>query len=135
MSQAFATGVVDGLMTSPSSCYNNGLYEFLKYGYDVRAALPKDAVLVNAKMFDALDPKLQKAVLDAASRAQKRGWEMSEKETSMRIAQLREKGMDFQAPSESLKQGFREIGAQLAADWKKAAGATGEDILRRYETK
>lgn len=135
MSQAFATGVAEGLMTSPSSCYNNNLYEFLKYGYDVRSSLPKDAVLVNAKMFDALDPQLQKAVRDAASRAQKRGWEMSEKETSLRIAQLREKGMQFEAPSESLNEGFRKIGDQLTADWKKAAGATGDEILHRYEAK
>lgn len=135
MSQAFATGVVEGVMTSPSSAYNNSLFEFLKYGYDVHAALPKDAVLINAKAFAALDPKLQKAILDAASRAQTRGWEMSEKETPVRIAQLREKGMTFQPPSASLAKGFQDIGERIAQDWRKSAGQTGDEIMRRFNAK
>lgn len=135
MSQAFATGVVEALMTSPSSYYNNHLYEFIKYAYDVRAALPKNAVLVNAKAFAALNPTLQKAVLDAAARAQMRGWDMSEKETAMRIPQLREKGVEFQVPSAGLMKGLGEIGERLLQDWIKATGQTGTEILRRYKEK
>lgn len=135
MSQAFATGVVEGLLTSPSSAYNNKLHEFLKYGYDVRAALPKDVVIVNARAFAKLDQKVRNAVLAAAERAQKRGWEMSEKETAMRISQLRQGGMDFKEPTSQLMTGFHGIGAQLAEEWKKAAGPAGEQILKRYQGK
>lgn len=132
MSQAFATGVVEGLLTSPSSAYNNKLHEFLKYGYDVRAALPKNVVIVNAKAFEALDTKLKAVVTEAAMRAQKRGWEMSEKETAMRIAQLRAGGMEFKEPTDALMSDFRKIGAQLADEWKRSAGASGVEILNTY---
>jgi TRAP-type transport system periplasmic protein len=135
MTQAFATGVVEGLITSPSSAYNNKLYEFLKYGYDVRASLPKDVVMVNAKMFGALNAKVQSAVLDAAAKAQKRGWEMSEKETATRVAQLREKGMEFREPTAALMKDFRDIGARLTEDWRKSAGPSGDEILKKYRAK
>ena len=133
MSQAFATGVVESVITSASSFYNNQLYEYLKYGYDVRASLPKDIVFVNAKALGSLEPKLQQALLDAASKAQTRGWEMSEKAGSEYVTKLREKGVNFQEPTPELKAGLTKIGQQLATEWKKEAGPVGEQILRKYE--
>jgi len=54
------------------------LFEHLKFYYDVQAWLPKNAVIVNRKAFDALDPATQAALTKAAADAEARGWKVSE---------------------------------------------------------
>jgi TRAP-type C4-dicarboxylate transport system substrate-binding protein len=56
LSQALATGVVESYMSSGSTGYDSKTYESIKYWYDTQAWLPKNAVIVNKKAFDALDP-------------------------------------------------------------------------------
>jgi TRAP-type C4-dicarboxylate transport system substrate-binding protein len=63
LSQALATGVVNSYMSSGSTGYDSKTYESIKYWYDTQAWLPKNAVIVNQKAFDALDPATQAAVL------------------------------------------------------------------------
>ena len=67
LSQALATGVVESYMSSGSTGFDTKTYEHLKYWYDTQAWLPKNAVLVNKKAFDALDKATQDAVLKAAA--------------------------------------------------------------------
>ena len=55
LSQALATGVIESLMTSGSTGYDTKIYESIKNFYDTQAWLPKNAVLVNLKAFNALD--------------------------------------------------------------------------------
>jgi TRAP-type C4-dicarboxylate transport system substrate-binding protein len=49
LSQALATGVVDGLITSSATGADNKLFENLKYYYNVQAWIPKNAVTVSKK--------------------------------------------------------------------------------------
>jgi TRAP-type C4-dicarboxylate transport system substrate-binding protein len=63
LSQALATGVVEAYMSSGSTGFDTKTYEHLKYWYDTQAWLPKNAVLVNRKAFDALDKATQDAVM------------------------------------------------------------------------
>jgi hypothetical protein len=65
LSQALATGVVDGLITSSATGADNKLFESLKYYYNVQAWIPKNAVTVSKKAFGALDKSTQEAVLKA----------------------------------------------------------------------
>jgi len=55
LSQALATGVVESYMSSGSTGYDTKTYESIKYFYDTQAWLPKNAIIVNRKAFDALD--------------------------------------------------------------------------------
>lgn len=73
LSQAMATGVVESYMSSGSTGVDTKTYEHLKYWYDTQAWLPKNAVLVNKKAFDALDKPTQDALLKAAADAEVRG--------------------------------------------------------------
>ena len=52
---ALAMGGGDNLLTSTSSGIDSKLYESVKFFYDVNAWLPRNAVVVNQKAFDALD--------------------------------------------------------------------------------
>ena len=69
LSQALATGVVDSYMSSGSTGYDSKTYEHIKNWYDTQAWLPKNAVIVNAAAFKALDKPTQDAVLKAARRS------------------------------------------------------------------
>ena len=78
LGQALATGVVESYMSSGSTGYDSKTYESLKYFYDTQAWLPKNAIIVNKKAFDALDPATQAALSRVAATAETRGWQVSE---------------------------------------------------------
>src|SRR6187397_1907580 len=82
LSQALAPGIVDSYMSSGATGYDSKTYEHIKNFYDTQAWLPKNAVIVNQKAFDALDKQMQAAVLKAAADAEARGWKLSEEKTA-----------------------------------------------------
>src|SRR3954467_9784009 len=79
LSQAMATGVIDSYMSSGSTGFDTKTYEYIKNFYDTQAWLPKNAVIMNKKAFDALDKPTQDTVLKAAADPEKRGWDLSKK--------------------------------------------------------
>ena len=129
---AFSTGRVDAMITSPSTGANSKAWDFVKYFHHTQAWLPKNMVIVNAKAFAKLPADVQKAVKDAAKKAEARGWEMSKKETADKIAILKKNGMVIVTPTPELMAGLKKIGEQMTADWAKKAGADGEAILKAY---
>lgn len=130
---AFATGIVEAMMTSPSTGANSKAWDFVDNFYDVQAWLPKNMVIVNAKSFDRLSPDVQKAVMDAAVKAEDRGWKMSMNEAEAKKAILKENGMNVAAPSPELKAGLAKVGGEMVADWLKKTGATGQAIIDAYK--
>jgi len=130
--QAFATGQVDAMLTSPSTGVSSKSWDFVKHYYDVQAWLPKNVVVVNLKAFNKLSPKVQKAVMEAAKVAEARGWKMSEAETATKTKMLKEKGMGVDKPSKALKAAFMSAGSEIVADWKKDGGAMAADVLKAY---
>ncbi|WP_309684002.1 TRAP transporter substrate-binding protein [Polaromonas sp.] len=133
LSQALATGVVNSYMSSGSTGYDTKTYESIKYWYDVQAWLPKNAVIVNKKSFDALDAPTQAAVLKAAADAELRGWKISEEKNEFYKKALADKGMKIMTPSPKLVADFRQVGGIMKTDWTKRAGAEGEALLSVYE--
>ena len=63
---------------SGSTGFDTKTYEHIKNWYDTQAWLPKNAVIVNKKAFDALDTPTQAAVTKAAAEAETRGWKLSQ---------------------------------------------------------
>lgn len=133
LSQALATGVIESYMSSGSTGYDSKTYESLKYWYDTQAWLPKDAVIVNKKAFDALEPALQAAVTKAAADAETRGWALSAEKNEWYKKALTEKGMKIMPPSAKLSADLRQVGDIMLADWLKKAGADGEAIIAAYK--
>jgi TRAP-type C4-dicarboxylate transport system substrate-binding protein len=131
--QAFATGRVDAMMTSPSTGVESKAWDFVSHFYNTQAYLPKNIVVVNQDTFDGLDPAVQRAVLAAAAKAQERGRQMSMKETETQIAVLEENGMQVQEPGKELAAGLRKIGETMTEEWAKQAGDAGGAILEAYE--
>ncbi len=129
---AFSTGRVDAMITSPSTGANSKAWDFVKYFHHTQAWLPKNMVIVNAKAFAKLPADQRKAVLEAAKKAEERGWKMSMKETQDKLEVLKKNGMVIVTPSAELMNGLKEIGKKMTADWAKKAGADGKAILDAY---
>ena len=132
LSQALATGVVESYMSSGSTGYDTKTYESIKYFYDTQAWLPKNAIIVNRKAFDALDAATQAALTKAAADAEVRGWKISEEKNDWYKKALTEKGMKIMTPSPKLMGDLKQVGAIMLADWQKRAGPDGEALVAAY---
>ena len=132
LSQALATGVVESYMSSGSTGYDTKTYESIKFFYDTQAWLPKNAIIVNRKAFDALDAATQAALTKAAAEAEVRGWKVSEEKNDWYKKALTEKGMKIMTPSPKLMGDLKQVGAIMLSDWQKRAGPDGEAMVAAY---
>jgi len=135
LSQALATGVVNSYISSGSTGYDTKTYESIKYFYDTQAWLPKNAVIVNEKSFDALDKASQEAVLKAAQEAENRGWAVSQEKNNWYLNALSEKGMKIMKPSAQLMTDLKQVGQTMLANWEKNAGADGSALIASFNKK
>lgn len=133
--QALATGVVNSYMSSGSTGYDSKTYESIKFWYDTQAWLPKNAIIVNQKAFDALDKPTQDAVLKAAAEAETRGWKISEEKNEWYKKALTDKGMKIIKPAPKLVADMKQVGSIMLADWQKKAGADGAAVINAYQKK
>jgi TRAP-type C4-dicarboxylate transport system substrate-binding protein len=131
--QAFSTGRVEAMITSPSTGANSKAWDFLSHYTDIQAWIPKNIVVVNKRAFRKLDDATQKAVLAAAARAEVHGWELSRQETATKVEILRKNGIKVITPSDELMAGLRAIGQKMLEDWKNSAGDSGAEILNSYK--
>jgi TRAP-type C4-dicarboxylate transport system substrate-binding protein len=132
VSQALATGVIDSMMTSGATGYDSKTYEQIKNFYDTQAWIPKNAVIMNQRAFDALDKGTQAALLKAAADAETRGWKLSQEKTSWYLDQLKAKGMTIVKPSETLTADLRKVGNYMLAEWLRKAGDDGRKVVDAY---
>ena len=132
VSQALATGVIDSYMSSGATGYDSKTYEHIKNWYDTQAWLPKNAIIVNQKAFDALDKPTQAALLKAAADAEARGWKLSEEKNGWYLEQLKGKGMTIHKPSEQLTADLRRVGNFMLAEWLRKSGDDGRKVIDAY---
>ena len=132
VSQALATGVIDSYMSSGATGFDSKTYEHIKNWYDTQAWLPKNAIIVNRKAFDALDKATQAALLKAAADAEARGWKLSQEKNAWYVDQLKQKGMSILAPSEQLMADLKKVGNYMLAEWQRKAGDEGKKVVEAY---
>ncbi len=132
LSQAMATGVVESYMSSGSTGYDTKTYEHIKHWYDTQAWLPKNAVIVNKRAFDALDKTTQDALLKAAAAAEQRGWAASQRVNTESLDKLKANGMNIAAPSPQLKSDLQKVGETMLKEWLEKAGAEGQQLVDAY---
>ncbi len=132
LSQAMATGVVESYMSSGSTGVDTKTYEHLKYWYDTQAWLPKNAVLVNKKAFDALDKPTQDALLKAGADAEVRGWAASKRVNTESTDKLKANGMNIVAPSAALKADMAKVGDTMLKEWLDKAGPEGKGLIDSF---
>ena len=130
--QALATGGVDNFLTSSASGVDSKLHEQVKFFYDVNAWLPRNAVVINIKAFDALDKATQAALLKVGAAAADRGWKISDQKDDEYLKELAAKGMTVDRSSVKLKAELKAIGERMTAEWLKQTGPDGQAVIDAY---
>lgn len=130
--QAFATGRVDAMMTSPATGAESKAWDYVSHFYHTQAWLPKNVVVVNAKAFRGLEEPVQTAILNAAAAAEDRGWQASVEETNQKMKALADNGMVVAEPGPALASDLAKVGETMTQEWQAKAGAAGAEILAAY---
>lgn len=130
--QAFSTGIINAMVTSPSTGVSSQSWDYVSNYTDTQAWIPKNMVIVNAREFQRLDENLKSAVMEAAAAAETRGWEMAQAETAAKTATLAENGIAVAQPTEQLKADLKAIGEIMSEEWAIEAGEAGRKILSAY---
>jgi TRAP-type C4-dicarboxylate transport system substrate-binding protein len=132
ISQAFATGVADSMISSGATGYDRKVWEQLNYFYIVDAWLPRNAVFVNMDAWNDLDDATKQVMNDCAAEAKAEGLQRSKDYTQFTLDGLREGGMTVAPASDQLMSELKEIGATLTQEWLDSAGETGKEIVDAY---
>lgn len=129
LSQAFATGVAESMISSGSTGYDRQLWDHVGYFYDVQAWLPRNMVIVNQRSWDGLDDATKAVVETAAANAEAKCWETAEELAGWYIEQFSENGMTVGTLNADMQAAFEEVGAELRDAWLERAGEQGQAIL------
>ena len=133
ISQAFSTGAVESMITSPTTGKNKKIWENgVKYFYDIAAWFPKNMIIVHRGAWNKLDSATQDLVMKEAAVAERKGWDLSKKGNVADKKALAAAGMQVGKVNSELQNHFQEVGATMAAEWKKKAGSRGSSVLAAY---
>lgn len=135
LAQAFSTGMVDAMITSPTFAVDTQGWDFVDYMYEARAMLPKDIVLINRRAFQGLDEDVQTALLEAGARAEERGWRMSAEETTVKTKVLADKGMQVREVSPAFRAELVKIGETMTEEWVAKAGPDGRAVIDAFRAR
>ena len=133
ISQAFSTGAVESMITSPTTGKNKKIWENgVKYFYDIAAWFPKNMVIVHRGAWNKLDSATQELIMKEAAVAERKGWDLSKKGNVADKKALAAAGMKVGKVNSELQKHFQEVGATMAGEWKKKAGSRGASVLAAY---
>ncbi|WP_413206132.1 TRAP transporter substrate-binding protein [Rhodospirillum sp. A1_3_36] len=132
LSQAFATGVAQSMISSGSTGYDRKLWEYVSYFYDVRAWLPRNMVVVNKEAWDGLSEETKTIILNASATAEKKGWAKAEELANWYLEQFKENGMTVDTVQPAMLAAFQDVGAKLRDEWLEKIGDRGQAILDAY---
>tara|TARA_B100001029_G_scaffold178922_1_gene186765 strand:+ start:355 stop:1326 length:972 start_codon:yes stop_codon:yes gene_type:complete len=134
ISQAFSTGAVESMITSPTTGKNKKIWENgVKYFYDIAAWFPKNMVIVHRGAWNKLDSATQDLIMSEAAVAEKKGWDLSKKGNVADKKALADAGMSVGKVNADLQKHFQEVGATMAEEWKSKAGDRGAAVLADYK--
>jgi TRAP-type C4-dicarboxylate transport system substrate-binding protein len=133
VSQAFATGVAESMISSGATGYDQKVWESLTHYYEVDAWLPRNYVMVNADVWSGVSDANKAIINTCATEAQARGLAASKAYTQFTYDGLREGGMSVGPAGEELMSGLRDVGTTMTAEWLEAAGDDGKAIVDNFK--
>ena len=114
---ALRTGVVDGQMNPAMYVLMGSLYEVQKYMTLANIQYSDQFLVANGDLFDSLSPEDQKALVDAAKRANEISRAEVEAADAAQVEQLRAKGMQIYTPSREELAVFRQRAQKPYLAW------------------
>jgi TRAP-type C4-dicarboxylate transport system substrate-binding protein len=132
ISQAFATGVAEAMVSSGSTGYDRKVWESLTHFYEVDAWLPRNYVMVNKDVWGKTKEANQNIIKGCAQMAEYAGNWRAKEYTGFTMAGLKAGGMTVGPAGEKLVGELQEIGKTMTAEWLKASGAQGQAIVDAF---
>ena len=130
--QAFSTGLIEALFTSPQTGIDIQAWDNTDHFTYAGAIFTKNAVVVGERFFSALSEEEQAVVLSAAETAELRAWELSAATTAEQIKTLEENGMTASDAPDEIVSKMKEIGLEMIKIWRETASDEAEAVLDRY---
>jgi len=133
ISQAFATGVAESMVSSGATGYDRKVWESLTHFYEVDAWLPHNSVFVNKDSWNATSDANKNVIRGCAELAEYAGIWRSKEYTGFTVNGLRDGGMTVAPAGDALKGELQAIGQTMSDEWMEAAGAEGKAIIDAYK--
>jgi TRAP-type C4-dicarboxylate transport system substrate-binding protein len=130
--QAFATGVVNAMVTSAATGVDSSAWDFSRVFTPVGFTFTRNAVFVNRRALEGLSAADQQAVRTAAANAERRGWQMSEEAKATAEQTLGSRGMTVAQPSSALLDGMSRVSEEMVREWVGRAGEDGAKVIEAY---
>ncbi|CUH41997.1 TRAP transporter substrate-binding protein [Ruegeria atlantica] len=134
ISQAFATGVADSMVSSGSTGYDRKVWESLNYFYEVDAWLPRNYVMVNSDIWAGVSDANKNVIKGCAELAEYAGNWRAKEYTGFTLQGLRDGGMIVGPASEQMTNELKEIGVTMTNEWLEAAGDEGKAIVDAFNS-
>ena len=132
ISQAFATGVAESMVSSGATGYDRKVWESLSHFYSVDAWLPRNYIMVNTGVWDDTSDANKNVIQACAKLAEYAGTWRAKEYTGFTLAGLAAGGMTVGPAGDALVEELKGIGATMTAEWLEAAGETGQAIVDEY---
>lgn len=133
ISQAFATGVAESMVSSGATGYDRKVWESLSHFYSVDAWLPRNYMMINSDVWSGVSDANKNVINACAGMAEYAGTWRAKEYTGFTLAGLAAGGMTVGAAGDQLMTDLRAVGETMAAEWLEAAGDTGQEILDAYK--
>ena len=133
ISQAFATGVADSMVSSGSTGYDRKVWESLNYFYEVDAWLPRKYIMVNSDVWSGVSDGNKTVIQACADLAEYAGTWRAKEYTGFTLQGIRDGGMNVAPASDTMKGELQEIGATMTSEWLEAAGDAGQAIVDAFK--
>ncbi len=132
ISQAFATGVADSMVSSGATGYDRKVWESLDYFYEVDAWLPRNYIMVNSGVWGGVSDQNKNVIKACAEIAEYAGTWRAKEYTGFTLQGLRDGGMTVAPASDTMKGELQEIGKTMTTEWLEAAGSDGQAIVDKF---
>lgn len=130
--QAFSTGLINAMFTSPQTGIDTQAWDFTKDLTLVGAMFTKQLVSINKDVFDGLPKDQQDAILAAAADAEKNGFELMKSLTTEQLATITAKGMTVSDADPAVIDALKKVGDQMIDGWKAGATPAQVKVLDDY---
>ena len=132
ISQAFATGVAESMISSGATGYDRKVWESLTHFYEVDAWMPRNYMIINSDVWKGTSQANKNVIKGCAEIAEYAGTWRAKEYTGFTLAGLRAGGMTVEPAGAKLKAEFEAIGEVMMADWLKAAGKEGQALVDAF---
>lgn len=133
ISQAFATGVAESMVSSGSTGYDRKVWESLTHFYEVDSWLPRNYVMVNKDVWNKTGKAEQNVLRGCASLAEYTGLYRSIEYTQFTLNGLKAGGMSVGPAGDKLVSDLKKIGETMTTEWLEKAGAEGQAIVAAFK--